>query len=115
MAGARRKRRAGRQRVDRFRPPSLEVTDVQLGAGALVVLSYALEPAGPPVPLDGLDALRPSERHVLRLVLGGCSNAEIARARGTSPGTVAKQLNAIYRLLGVHSRGELAARARGPR
>jgi DNA-binding CsgD family transcriptional regulator len=115
MAGASRRKRADRGRVDRFRPTSLEVTDVQLGAGSLVVLSYALVSGGPPGPPAALDALRPSERDVLRRVLDGCTNAEIARARGTSPGTVAKQLNAIYRRLGVHSRSELAARARGPR
>ncbi|HZS40601.1 MAG TPA: helix-turn-helix transcriptional regulator [Polyangia bacterium] len=62
--------------------------------------------------LDGdgralLDAVPPAERDVALRVLDGESNAEIARARGTSPGTVAKQLAALYRRLRVGSRADL--------
>ena len=57
-----------------------------------------------------LDALSAAEREVARLVLEGNSNAAIARERGTSPRTVANQLAALYRKLGVRSRAELAAR-----
>ena len=51
---------------------------------------------------------------MLARVLGGQTNAEISRARGTSPRTVSKQLDSVYRKLGVHSRGELAARVGRP-
>ena len=57
-----------------------------------------------------LDALSAAEREVARLLLEGNSNAAIARERGTSPRTVANQLAALYRKLGVRSRAELAAR-----
>lgn len=65
------------------------------------------------VPLEA-QAPEPSltlaERQVVAQVLRGRSNAAIARARRTSSRTVANQLAAIYRKLGVSSRWELAAR-----
>jgi DNA-binding NarL/FixJ family response regulator len=42
-------------------------------------------------------------------VLSGCTNAAIALGRRTSCRTVANQLAAIYRKLGVSSRWKLAA------
>ena len=53
--------------------------------------------------------LSPSERAVIEDVLSGCTNAEIARARGRSPRTVANQIASAYRKLRVGSRSELAA------
>ncbi|MEZ4381267.1 MAG: helix-turn-helix transcriptional regulator [Nannocystaceae bacterium] len=53
--------------------------------------------------------LTASEREVLELALRGAKNQEIAAARGRSPSTIANQLNAIYRKLGVASRREAAA------
>jgi DNA-binding NarL/FixJ family response regulator len=55
-------------------------------------------------------SLTSAERQVVEHVLSGRSNAAIARARSTSSRTVANQLAAIYRKLGVSSRWELAAR-----
>ncbi len=52
--------------------------------------------------------LSASEREVVALLLEGRSNAEIARARGTTLGTIGKQIESAYRRLGVRSRGELA-------
>jgi DNA-binding NarL/FixJ family response regulator len=82
-----------------------------VGGRSLVVLSY-------PTPRDASQARGPeeltfAERDVLALVLRGHRNAEIAATRGTSLGTVSKQIDSIYRKLGVHSRGELAARPTG--
>jgi len=58
--------------------------------------------------------LTPAEREVARLVVGGLSNAEIARRRGGSPRTVANQAASIFRKLGVRSRlGLYALIARG--
>jgi DNA-binding CsgD family transcriptional regulator len=63
-----------------------------------------------------LAELTPSERDVVGLLAGGCSNREIARRRCASVHTVGNQLAAIYEKLGVSSRHELVARlALGPR
>jgi DNA-binding NarL/FixJ family response regulator len=87
-----------------FRPAGLEVVDVNLGDENVVVLSYRLPEAASPRVL-----LSPAQRQVLRLLLDGRSNVEIARERKRSPGTVAKQINEIYRRLGVQSRAGLAS------
>ncbi len=55
------------------------------------------------------DLLSPAERDVVRLALAGCSNAEIARRRGTAVRTVANQLAAVYSRFGVRGRIELAS------
>jgi DNA-binding NarL/FixJ family response regulator len=99
--------RMGRVRsrgLTEFRPPGLNVVDIHLGDADLVVLSYRLPSSQP-----AFASLCPSQRHMLELLLDGRSNAEIARARKTAPGTVAKQVDAVYRRLGVQSRGELAS------
>ncbi|HEY1953967.1 MAG TPA: helix-turn-helix transcriptional regulator, partial [Polyangiaceae bacterium] len=57
-------------------------------------------------------SLTRAERAVARRVARGESNAEIARARGSSPRTVANQVAQIFRKLGVASRAELGARLR---
>jgi DNA-binding CsgD family transcriptional regulator len=49
-----------------------------------------------------------AEREVARLVREGHSNAQIAAARKTSVHTVANQIAAIMRKLGVGSRVEIA-------
>jgi DNA-binding NarL/FixJ family response regulator len=51
--------------------------------------------------------LTTAERAVVELILRGCSNAEIAKARGTASRTVANQVASIFRKLGVSSRAEL--------
>jgi DNA-binding NarL/FixJ family response regulator len=64
-----------------------------------------------PVEAFGLDPrLTLAERQVVTGVLNGRTNAAIAMTRRTSCRTVANQLAAIYRKLGVSSRWELAAR-----
>jgi DNA-binding CsgD family transcriptional regulator len=67
----------------------------------LAVVSYPLGVANA--------SLSAAEHEVVRLVLAGCSNAEIAAARGTKPRTVANQIASIFKKLGVGSRAELAA------
>ena len=65
------------------------------------------------VPVDGEVAeLTAAEREVVRLVLEGCSNREIAKRRRASVKTIANQLAAVYQKLGISSRFELAARLR---
>jgi len=67
------------------------------------VLSYAV--TAPQFPA-GLTA---AERAVLKGILQGGSNVEIAEARGTSPRTIANQVKSLFAKLGVHSRAELIA------
>ncbi len=74
----------------------------------LVLLSF---PHGP----HALAELTASERQVALAILAGHSNAEIARMRGSAPRTVANQIAAMFKKLGVRSRSELAARSFGPR
>jgi DNA-binding NarL/FixJ family response regulator len=48
------------------------------------------------------------ERQVLRLLLRGLSNKEIAEEMGVSPGTINSHLDSIYRKLGCSNRLEAA-------
>jgi DNA-binding CsgD family transcriptional regulator len=70
-----------------------------------------------PVVPPSLPGLSAAEASVAALALEGRSNAEIARARGSAERTVANQLAAAYRKLGIGSRLELYALAarRSPR
>jgi DNA-binding CsgD family transcriptional regulator len=83
--------------------PSHELrwAEVVVGADRHIVISYRTE--------EDDAALSPAEGSVFELVCRGLRNAEIARMRGTKPRTVANQLAAIYRKLGISSRVELAA------
>ncbi|MBI5481660.1 MAG: helix-turn-helix transcriptional regulator [Deltaproteobacteria bacterium] len=56
-----------------------------------------------------------AEREVAAAAVAGKSNQEIAAARGVSTRTVANQLAAVYRKLGINSRAELAAFWHGTR
>jgi DNA-binding CsgD family transcriptional regulator len=58
----------------------------------------------------GLAGLTERERHILRLVAEGRTNAAIARALAVSPRTVAKHLEHAYRKLGVSSRAAAVSR-----
>jgi DNA-binding CsgD family transcriptional regulator len=51
--------------------------------------------------------LSPSEAEVALFTIKGMSNAEIARLRGTSEGTIKAQSNAIFRKAGVNNRSQL--------
>jgi DNA-binding CsgD family transcriptional regulator len=73
-----------------------------VGGEELVVLTFPLLPTK-------LASLPRGEREVALLALAGLTNAEIARRRRTSTGTVVKQLDAVYKKLGVRGRRELAA------
>jgi DNA-binding NarL/FixJ family response regulator len=86
-------------------PAGLRATRLTVGDEDLIVVSFPR-----PAPPSGmLDNLAPGPREVATLALLGLGNTEIAARRGTSPTTVAKQLGAAYRALGVSGRRELAA------
>jgi DNA-binding CsgD family transcriptional regulator len=109
--GSRRERRSGVTRGEGTR-----ATPFEIGGDRFVLLSW---PASERRPLPA-GRVTPAEREVIELALEGLSNEEIARARGTSAGTVANQLASIYRKLAVGSRSGLSAwagrvRARGTR
>ena len=90
-------------------PDALTATPCVLEGEQLIVLSHPIvDPAAPE-----LECLSQAERDVVRLVLEGLSQAQIATTRRTSPRTVAKQLESAYRRLGVGSRAELVARVSG--
>jgi DNA-binding CsgD family transcriptional regulator len=73
---------------------------------ALVTSIAAAEPSG---------ALSEAERGVLKAIVRGASNAEIAAGRGTSPRTVANQVQRIFAKLGVGSRHQLQSLVLGAR
>ena len=81
---------------------------LRLGFAELAVLSE-------PVSEEEHPQLAAAERDVLRRILRGESNAEIAAARGTAVRTVANQVSSIFHKLGVSSRGELVAHGGGRR
>lgn len=90
-------------------PQGLRSSRLELGGEQYVVLSYPVAETALPA------SLSPSEREVALLVAHGHSNAEIARARGVSLNTVANQIAALFRKLGVGSRLELTRRVAGQR
>lgn len=70
----------------------------------LLVLSWDASTA------RALEGLSKTEREIARAVVNGVSTRHIALSRGTAERTVANQIAAVYRKLGVHSRAELVAR-----
>jgi DNA-binding NarL/FixJ family response regulator len=74
-----------------------------VGNEEFAVLSFALPTLALPTELTK------AERAVTDALLSGMRNAEIARARRTAVRTVATQVAAIFRKLGVTSRAELVA------
>jgi DNA-binding NarL/FixJ family response regulator len=87
-------------------PPDLEVTPFSVGDRDYVIFRFdAAEPrAAPPSPPN----MTAAEWAVVRLVLDGRSNQDIATERGVAVRTIINQLSSVYRKLGVNSRAELA-------
>lgn len=84
-------------------PAGAEATRFTVAGEELAVLSFPL--IDPDLPRGVTRA----ESEVVRLLLAGKTNAEIAQARGTSLRTVANQVQSIFKKLGVSSRAELVA------
>ena len=89
-------------------PRGLVVERLAGADGDLVVLTWEQ----PTVELDGLTA---AESDVLKRVVRGASNAEIARDRRTSPRTIANQVASLLRKTGAASRFDLIRRFTGYR
>ncbi|MCZ7680544.1 MAG: helix-turn-helix transcriptional regulator [Sandaracinaceae bacterium] len=84
------------------------MTDLELQSARFIVVSYPLE-TSPGLALEAV--LSPAEIEVAKLVIAGLSNAEIGARRGTSARTIANQVAAVLRKLGLESRRDLKARA----
>ncbi len=93
-------------------PADLDVVVLRHGTDEYAVLSFGVQPQSPSEDVAA-HCLTAAERSIAELVLGGHTNTAIARARGTSVRTVANQVTALYRKLGVASRRELRVRLRG--
>jgi DNA-binding NarL/FixJ family response regulator len=88
-----------------FAPSGLCVrfAEFQLGGETLAIATAALVDEG------AFSVLSDAEREVALGIVAGATNAEIAATRGSAERTVANQVQAIYRKLGVGSRSKLAA------
>jgi DNA-binding CsgD family transcriptional regulator len=82
-------------------------------ASGLTVVSWPVEPSGPQGAISpaALAALTPALRAIHALLLRGFTDQRIAALRGTSRSVVTKQVNALFKKLGVTSRRELVARS----
>lgn len=83
-----------------------------LSGASELIEKYGAPAASPSVVPAGREALRArglseTQASVLALVAAGNSSSEIARELGIAPGTVSSARANGYRLLGIHSRGEL--------
>lgn len=94
-------------------PEDLDARSFAIGSDEYVILAFSVTPDQPV--LENAGRLTASELAIAELVLQGHATAEIARARGRSVRTIANQIAAIYRKLGVKSRRELFALQRSQR
>jgi DNA-binding CsgD family transcriptional regulator len=97
----------GAYRDDFIPPPAgLEATVARYGSGERLLLHYRCPAWRMPPTLSG------AECTVVRDILDGASQRDVARSRGTSQRTVANQMASVFRKVGVGSRVELFAALR---
>jgi DNA-binding NarL/FixJ family response regulator len=86
-------------------PPGLDIDLVEIDGETILILSWpaAKKPAAE-------SPLTSAEQEVLRKIVAGWSNAEIAATRGTSARTVANQVASLLRKFRVTSRHQLVRR-----
>ena len=82
-------------------PRDLSVLRFELAEGQYAIFEFPTPEVNVP------QGLSQAEDSVVRAILAGKSNAVIARERGTSPRTVANQLQSIYRKLKLSGRKAL--------
>ena len=73
---------------------------------AVRVVNPLLAASGPPDAPAGTEELTPREAEVLRLIAGGQSNREIARALYVSEATVETHVNRIFAKTGARDRAQ---------
>lgn len=83
-------------------PPDFRAARIDDDGREFLLMSYAVPDWELPRILTG------SERDVVRILLAGSTHDEIAKARRTSPRTIANQIATAFSKLGVKSRMELA-------
>lgn len=98
------KREVLQERGDPKPPTGLDGVRFDAVVGEMAVLSFPIDEGE-----GALVSLTNAEHEVVLAVERGESNAEIARARGTSARTVANQVARVFKKLGVASRAELVA------
>jgi DNA-binding NarL/FixJ family response regulator len=86
----------------RKKPEPASVSKLRIGGRNAVVFSHPLD--------DSEQLLSRGEQQIALLLLCGFRAREIATLRETSARTVSKQIESIYRKLGVTTRAELALR-----
>lgn len=85
-------------------PEDLSCSLLEIGTSVVALLRFSNQrPRNAPV-------LTAAEEIVMQGIFEGKSNEAIARARGTSPRTIANQIASIFKKHGVSSRRELVAR-----
>lgn len=98
----------------RFLPERLREVKPLLHAISIAHHAFARLPAPAQAPLrdvsaiDTLERLTPREREVAKLAASGHGAIQIAARLGTSPHTVRRQIESIYRKCAVGNRAELA-------
>lgn len=90
------------------RPPARRINTVTVIRRPAPRARPAVEPLPPPVTAAGDYGLTASEKAVLELAAHGLQNAEIAKRRGVSVGTIKAQMHRIFEKLGTRSRFEAA-------
>ena len=80
--------------------------ELVVGGVRHVVFEHALDPA------EGRRGLSEAEREIVVLLEEGLSDRQIGLRRGVTRSTLTKQVQSIFRKLGVRSRRELLARPR---
>jgi DNA-binding CsgD family transcriptional regulator len=99
--------------LDAAQVTAQRMTDVR-ALGRIDALRAELRPgaaANPAAVLDVPHGLSEREVQVLRLLVDGATNPEIAKVLSYSPSTIRNDVTSIYRKFGVRSRPEAAARA----
>ncbi len=93
-------------------PPDLRVEEVELADGVATVFSWPKNGGADASPLapEALAALTPALRAIAELLARSLTDQQIAALRGTSRSVVTKQVDALFKALGVRSRRELRAR-----
>ncbi|MGA1836422.1 LuxR C-terminal-related transcriptional regulator [Herbiconiux sp. 11R-BC] len=82
------------------------------GWGSELDIRLPLDPPAEPEPLEDVVPMSAREREVLRLLVAGASNRDIAGQLGISANTAKFHVSNLLRKAGVRSRAELAALAR---
>jgi LuxR family maltose regulon positive regulatory protein len=94
-------------------PPDTYVRTLLRAFARQQLEQFAPSVSGSPVVASLIEPLSPQEQRVLRLLVAGYSNPEIAEALVVSTNTVKTHVGNIYRKLNVKSRKEAHEAVRG--